>query len=183
VLLSLSITTASVLLAIALSVTFALVQARNQAPPPPPQHEAVGPTQPFQDTQGRYRLSIPSGWEVSLAGDDPTFHNGPSWIKVRIVTAASASAAVDQVADLFRSQFTTFNTINRGNTTIAGRASHGLNLDVMTAAGQRMSVLLTAQPQGGKQYFVLVSATPVARAPELNTSVMALANSVRFSGE
>ena len=102
---------------------------------------------------------------------------------MRFITANSASAAVDQAVDLFRSQFTSFNTINRGNTTIADRASYGLNVDAMTSGGQRVSVLLTAQPRGKRQYFVLVSATPVAQAPELNTSVMALANSVHFTGE
>ena len=179
-LLRLSLTIAGVVVTLVLSMAFALAQSTN---PPPPAPAQASPGHPFKDPRGRYSLSIPPGWEVSMAGDDPTFHNGASWIQVRIVTAKSPSAAVDQAADLFRSQFTAFNTINRGNTTIAGRASHGLNVDAITTAGQRVSVLLTAQPQGGKQYFVLVSSTPVAQAPQLNTSVMNLANSVHFSGE
>jgi hypothetical protein len=180
VLLRLSLTIAGVVVTLVLSMAFALAQSTN---PPPPAPAQASPGHPFKDPRGRYSLSIPPGWEVSMAGDDPTFHNGASWIQVRIVTAKSPSAAVDQAADLFRSQFTAFNTVNRGNTTIAGRASHGLNVDAITTAGQRVSVLLTAQPQGGKQYFVLVSSTPVAQAPQLNTSVMNLANSVHFSGE
>ena len=179
-LLRLSLTIAGVVVTLVLSMAFALAQSTN---PPPPAPAQASPGHPFKDPRGRYSLSIPPGWEVSMAGDDPTFHNGASWIQVRIVTAKSPSAAVDQAADLFRSQFTAFNTVNRGNTTIAGRASHGLNVDAITTAGQRVSVLLTAQPQGGKQYFVLVSSTPVAQAPQLNTSVMNLANSVHFSGE
>jgi hypothetical protein len=118
-----------------------------------------------------------------MNGNEPIFRNGTSWIQVRCLTASSASAAVDQAVDLFRSQFTAFNTINRGNTTIGGHASHGLNVDATTTGGQRVSVLLTAQPEGKKQYLVLISATPLAQAPQLNTSVMALANSVRFTGE
>jgi hypothetical protein len=181
VLLRLSLTIAGVVLTLVLSTALALARSTN---PPPQQPAQSNPGHPFQDPRGRYSLSMPPGWEVSMAGDDPTFHNGASWIQVRIVTARSPSAAVDQIADLFRPQFTAFNTINRGNTTIAGRVSHGLNVDGVTTAGQRVSVLLTAQPAGGaKQYFVLVSSTPVAQAPQLNTSVMALANSVRFSGE
>jgi hypothetical protein len=118
-----------------------------------------------------------------MSGDDPVFRNGASWIQVRFLAASSASAAVEQAAGLFRSQFTSFNTINRGPTTIAERASYGLNVDATTTGGQRVSVLLTAQPQGRKRYFVLVSATPVAQAAQLNAGVMALANSVHFSGE
>jgi hypothetical protein len=180
VLLRLSLTIAGVVVTLVLSTAFALAQSAN---PPPPQLAVTNPGHPFKDPLGRYSLSVPPGWEVSMTGDDPTFHNGASWIQVRIVTARSPSDAVDQTADLFRPQFRAFNTINRGNTTIAGRSSHGLNVDAITTAGQRVSVLLTAQPQGGKQYFVLVSSTPVAQAPLLNTSVMALANSVHFSGE
>jgi hypothetical protein len=180
VLLRLSLTIAGVVVTLVLSTAFALAQSASL---PPPQPALTNPGHPFKDPRGRYSLSIPPGWEVSMAGDDPTFHNGASWIQVRIVPAKSPSAAVDQAADLFRSQFTAFNTINRGNTTIAGRASHGLNVDAITTSGQRVSVLLTAQPQGDRLYFVLVSSTPVAQAAQLNTSVMTLANSVRFSGE
>ncbi len=179
-LLRLSLTIAGVVVTLVLSTAFALAQSTN---PPAPQPTLTNPGHPFKDPRGRYSLSIPAGWDVSMTGDDPTFHNGTGWIQIRILTARSPSDAIDQAADLFRSQFTAFNTINRGNTTIGGRAAHGLNVDATTAAGQRVSVLLTAQPQGGKQYFVLVSSTPVAQAPQLNISVMALANSVRFSGE
>jgi hypothetical protein len=183
VFLRLSITLAGVLVTLALSVVLAAAQSSKQPPPVYPQASPAGQGQPFQDPRGQYRLSIPPGWELSMSGDEPIFRNGTSWIQVRCVTANSASAAVDQAADLFRSQFTAFNTINRGNTTIGGHASHGLNVDATTTAGQRVSVLLTAQPEGKKQYLVLISATPVAQAPQLNTSVMALANSVRFTGE
>jgi hypothetical protein len=173
-------TIVGVFIALALSVAFALTQA---ARPVAPLLEPTGPTHLFQDPRGRYSLSIPVGWKITMTGDDPTFHDGASWVRVCLVVAVSASAAVDQASALFRPQFTAFNTINRGNTVIGGRPSHGLNVDGMNAAGRRMSVLLTAQPAGpGRRYFVLVSATPVAQAPQLNTSVMALANSVRFGG-
>jgi hypothetical protein len=183
VLIRLSITFAGVLTTLALSVLLAAAQSSK---PPQPAYPAASPAvqgQPFQDPHGKYRLSIPPGWELSMTGDEPIFRNGTSWIQVRCLTASSASAAVDQAAGLFRSQYTAFNTINRGNTTIGGHASHGLNIDATTTGGQRVSVLLTAQPEGKKQYLVLISATPVAQAPQLNTSVMALANSVRFTGE
>lgn|GEM_PF-2335742 len=154
----------------------------------PPQQTYAGasaprPGQLFEDRHGRYSLYIPPGWEATLSGDDPIFRNGTSWIQIRFITANSAAAAVDRAVDLFRPQFTSFNTINRGNTTIAERASYGLNVDATTSGGQRVSLLLTAQPQSRNQYFVLISATPVAQAPELNTSVMALANSVHFTGQ
>ncbi len=178
----LSIMTAGVLVVLVLSFVLAAQSSR-----PPQQTYAAASAahhgQLFEDRRGRYSLYIPPGWEASLFGDDPVFRNGTSWIQVRFLSASSPSAAVDQAVDLFRSQFTSFNTINRGNTTIADRSSYGLNVDAMTSGGQRVSVLLTAQPQGKKRYFVLVSATPVAQAPELNTSVMALANSVHFTGE
>ena len=181
--LRLTMMTAGVLVALMLSFVLATAQSSR---PPQQTYAAASAAQHgqlFEDRHGRYSLYIPPGWEASLSGDDPIFRNGTSWIQVRFITANSASAAVDQAVDLFRSQFTSFNTINRGNTTIADRASYGLNVDAMTSGGQRVSVLLTAQPQGRKQYFVLISATPVAQAPELNTSVMALANSVHFTGE
>jgi hypothetical protein len=183
VFLRLTIMTAGVLVALMLSFVLAAAQSGRQpqqtyAPASAAQHGQL-----FEDPHGQYRLYIPPGWELNLSGADPVFRNGISWIQVRFVIAGSASEAVDQAAELFRSQFTSFNTINRGNTTIADRASYGLNVDGMTAAGQRVSVLLTAQPESKKRYFVLVSATPVAQAPQLNISVMALANSVRFGGE
>jgi len=180
VLLRFSMTIVAVFLGLALSITFALAQS---ARPAARLLTPAGPTSLFHDPRGRYTLSIPAGWEISMTGDDPTFHDGASWIKVCLIVAPSASAAVDKASNLFRPQFTAFNTINRGNTVIGGRSSHGLNIDGMTSAGQRVSVLLTAQPAGpSRQYFVLVSATPVAQAPQLNSSIMALANSVRFSG-
>jgi len=180
VVLQLSVTIAGVLLTLALSVAVAM-RSTGRIPTSPQSSSSSG--HPFQDPLGRYSLSLPDGWGVTMSGNEPIFRNGPSWIRIRILTANSASSAVDLAAELFRAQFTTFNTINRGNTTIAGRAAHGLNVDGITTGGQRMSVLLTAQPQGKKQYFVLVSATPVAQAPQLNSSVMVLANSVHFSGE
>jgi hypothetical protein len=179
----LTIMTAGVLVALMLSFVLAAAQSTRQPQQTYAAASAAQQGQLFEDPHGQYRLYIPPGWEVSQSGDGPIFRNGTSWIQVRFVTASSAGAAVDHAVDLFRSQFTSFNTINRGNTTIADRASYGLNVDGMTTGGQRVSVLLTAQPQGKRQYFVLVSATPVAQAPQLNTSVMALANSVRFSGE
>ena len=181
--LRITLTVSAVFLTLGLSTVLAPSQTKLQ---PPLQHHLVPtaqPAQPFSDPHGRYRLSIPSGWDLTMSGDDPTFHNGVSWIQVRLITANTPSDAVDQAVSLFRSQFTNFNTINRGNTTIAGRPSHGLNVDGMTPTGQRVSVLFTAQPEGKKQYLVLVSVIPVAQAPQLNTSVMALANSVRFNGE
>ena len=179
----LTIMTAGVLVTLMLSFVLAAAQSSKQPQQTNPAASAAQHGQLFADPHGRYSLYIPPGWEASLSGDDPIFRNGASWIQVRFITANSASAAVDQAVDLFRPQFTSFNTINRGSTTIADRASYGLNVDAMTSGGQRVSVLLTAQPQAKKQYFVLISATPVAQAPQLNTSVMALANSVRFNGE
>jgi hypothetical protein len=183
VFLRLTIMTAGVLVAVMLSFVLAAAQSVRQPQQTYAPASAGLHGQLFEDPHGRYRLYIPPGWEVSLSGDDPIFRNGTSWIQVRFINASSASAAVDQAAELFRPQFSSFNTINRGNTTIADRASFGLNVDGMTAASQRVSVLLTAQPESKKRYLVLVSATPVAQAPQLNISVMALANSVRFSGE
>lgn len=179
----LTIMTAGVLVALMLSCVLAAAQTARQpqqtfAPASAAQHGQL-----FEDPHGRYSLYIPPGWELTQSADGPVFRNGAGWIQVRCITASSASAAVDRAADLFHSQFTSFNTINRGSTTIADRASYGLNIDGMTTAGQRVSVLLTAQPQGKKQYFVLISSTPVAQAPQLNASVMALANSLRFPSE
>jgi hypothetical protein len=122
VLIRLSITFAGVLTTLALSVLLAAAQSSK---PPQPAYPAASPAvqgQPFQDPHGKYRLSIPPGWELSMTGDEPIFRNGTSWIQVRCLTASSASAAVDQAAGLFRSQYTAFNTINRGNTTIGGHA-------------------------------------------------------------
>jgi hypothetical protein len=183
VFLRLTIMTAGVLVALMLSFVLAAAQTTRQPQQTYAPASAAQQGQLFEDPHGQYRLYIPPGWEVSVSGADPVFRNGTSWIQVRFLNASSASAAVDQATELFRSQFTSFNTINRGSTTIADRASFGLNVDGMTNAGQRVSILLTAQPVGKKRYFVLVSATPVAQAPQLNISVMALANSVRFSGE
>lgn len=178
-----STTIGGVFVTFLLSIVFAVAQTSGRPAPKRfvSAQDQLG--QPFQDPQGRYSLSIPPGWELNMAGDDPTFRNGASWIQLRVLTASSASDAVDQATTIFRPQFTAFNTINRGNTNIAGHASHGLNIDGVTTSGQRMSVLFTAQPQGKKNYLVLVSATPLAQAAQLNTSVMELANSVRFSGE
>jgi hypothetical protein len=139
--------------------------------------------QTFQDPHGQYSVALPSGWAASFSGNDPVFRNGPCWVNVRVLTAPSASGAVDRAIAMFRSQFTTFSTINRGDTTIAGRPSHGLNIDATNPSGQRVSVLITAQPLGDHRYFVLVSSTPIDQAPVLNASVMSLAGSVHFSGE
>jgi len=175
--------TAGVLVTLMLSFALAAAQTCRQPQQTFQAATAAQHGQLFEDPHGQYRLYIPPGWEAAPSSDGPIFRNGASWIQIRVITSNSASAAVDVAAGLFRSQFTSFNTLNRGNTTIAGRASYGLNVDATTTAGQRVSVLLTAQPQAKKQYFVLISATPVAQAPQLNTSVMALANSVRFTGE
>jgi len=182
-LLRLTIMTAGVLVALMLSLVLAAAESTRQPQQTYAASSAAQHGQLFEDPHGQYRLYMPPGWEVSLSGDGPVFRNGTSWIQVRFVDAGSASAAVDRAAELFHPQFTSFNTINRGNTTIATRASYGLNVDGMTTAGQRVSVLLTAQPESKRRYFVLVSATPVAQAPQLNISVMALANSVRFGAE
>lgn len=141
------------------------------------------PAQTFQDPHGRYTVSLPAGWAAAVTGDSPVFRNGPSWAQVRLVKAASASEAIDQAVALFRPQFSAFSMINRGDTVIAGRPSHGLNIDATTTAGERVSVLFTAQPQGQHHYFVLVSSTPLSQAPQLNMSVMTLAGSVHFPGE
>lgn len=179
----LTIMTAGVLVALMISFVLASAQTCRQPQQTFQAASAAQHGQLFEDPHGQYRLYIPPGWEAGTSGDGPIFRNGVSWIQIRLITASSAGGAVDQAAVLFRSQFTSFNTLNRGNTTIADRASYGLNIDAMTTAGQRVSVLLTAQPKARKQYFVLISSTPVAQAPQLNISVMALANSVRFTGE
>ena len=181
--LRLTITTAGVLVTLVLSFVLAAAQSSRQPQQTFTPASAATQGQLFEDPGRRYRLYLPPGWGPTTSGDGPIFRNGTSWIQVRFLTADSASAAVDQAADLFRSQFTSFNTLNRGNTVIATRASYGLNVDATTTGGQRVSVLLTAQPTGKKKYFVLISATPVAQAPQLNTSVMDLANSVRFGSE
>jgi hypothetical protein len=183
VLLRLCLTTVGVFFALVLAVGFAIAQTASA---PPSKHEpdlnAPG-GQPFRDPRGFYTLSIPAGWSLTLSGDDPTFHNGQSWVQVRLLNAYSATTAVDLAATEFRPLFTAFNTINRGDTSIAGRPSHGQNIDAITTTGQRVSVLVTAQPTpAARQFFVLISSTPLAQAPQLNTSVMAFATSVRFSG-
>ncbi len=180
-----SLTLAVVFATFVLSIVFTIIQKRARPAALPlsynPNDHQAG--QPFRDPLGRFHLTMPSGWDPTLAADGlPTFHNGAAWAEVCLLGAAGARDAVDKATELFRPRFTTFNPINRGNTTIAGRNSHGLNADANTTTGRRVSVLITAQPISRHQFFVLISANPVNLAPQLNASVMALASSLHFEG-
>jgi len=184
VLLRLCFTTIGVFFTLVLAVGIAIAQSSNAAVSKHEPDANAHPGQPFRDPRGLYSLSMPPGWDLTLSGEDPTFHNGSSWIQVRLLNAPSPAAAVDIAAAEFRGHFTTFNTINRGETIIAGRQSHGQNIDAVTPTGERVSVLVTAQPTPtARQFLVLISSTPVTQAPQLNTAVMAFATSVRFHAQ
>jgi len=137
----------------------------------------------YRDPQGRYRLSVPDGWNTSVDNGTLQVSSGSSWA---VLTTGGGSQAGDvnhQVTQQIQVQYTQFQKLNEGDLLLNGHPAHGTTATGINPKGQRVSVLVLSIGAGSGNFLTVVSSSPNDQARAINATVMQMAQSIRFSGE
>jgi hypothetical protein len=137
----------------------------------------------YHDPQGRYSLAVPSGWNTASDNGNLTLSSGASFVTVATSTGAKPADVSHQLVQQIQAQYKDFKLLNEGDFQNNGHAAHGTNATGINPKGVRASVLVVSIDAGSGHYLVLISSAPNDQAKQINSTVMQIAQSVRFAGE
>jgi hypothetical protein len=137
----------------------------------------------YHDPQGRYSLAVPSGWNTASDNGNLTLSSGSSWVTVATSNGAQPADVSHQIVQQIQSQYKQFQIMNEGDFQNNGHPSHGTNATGVNPKGVRVSVLVVSISAGSGHYLVLISSAPNDQAKQINSTVMQIAQSVKFGGE
>jgi hypothetical protein len=137
----------------------------------------------YHDPQGRYSLAVPSGWNTASDNGNLTLSSGASFVTVATSTGAKPADVSHQIVQQIQAQYKNFQVMNEGDFQDNGHAAHGTNATGINPKGVRASVLVVSIDAGSGHYLVLISSAPNDQAKQINSTVMQIAQSVRFGGE
>jgi hypothetical protein len=161
-------------------------QGQSQAQPQPsgefpsPGGSASGA---YHDPQGRYSLAVPSGWNTASDNGNLTLSSGATFVTVATSTGANSADVNHQIVQQIQAQYQNFQVMNEGDFQDNGHPAHGTNATGINPKGVRASVLVVSIDAGSGHYLVLISSAPNDQAKQINSTVMQIAQSVRFGGE
>lgn len=136
----------------------------------------------YHDPQGRYSLAVPSGWNTASDNGNLTLSSGSSWVSVATSNGAQPADVSHQIVQQIQAQYKQFQILNEGDFQNNGHPSHGTNATGVNPKGVRVSVLVVTIGAGGGHYLVLISSAPNDQAKQINSTVMQIAQSVKFGG-
>lgn len=153
----------------------------------PAQSGAPAPSgrEAFHDPQGRYSLAVPDGWSAAPQADSGALQlsSGPNWAMLLTGSGSVPSDVNHQVTQQIQAQFTGFQLLNEGDLQINGHPSHGTTATGMNPKGERVSVLVLSISAGSGHFLTIISSSPNEQAKAVNSTVMQMAQSIRFAGE
>jgi hypothetical protein len=136
----------------------------------------------YHDPQGRYSLAVPSGWNTASDNGNLTLSSGSSWVSVATSSGAQPADVNHQIVQQIQSQYKQFQILNEGDFQNNGHPSHGTNATGVNPKGVRVSVLVVSIGAGSGHFLVLISSAPNDQAKQINSTVMQIAQSVKFGG-
>ena len=137
----------------------------------------------YRDPQGRYRLSVPDGWNTSVDNGTLQVSSGSSWAVLMTGGGSQAGDVNHQVTQQIQAQYTQFQKLNEGDLQVNGHPAHGTTATGINPKGERVSVLVLSIGAGSGNFLTVVSSSPNDQAKVVNATVMQMAQSIRFAGE
>lgn len=169
-------------------------QLTAQSQPAEPSHALAQSSAPansgsgiYRDPQGRYSLTVPAGWGVTPPADAGAatvqLSSGPSWAMLLPTGGVQPRDVNHEMIRQIQAQFTGFKLLNEGDLQVNGHPAHGSTATGINPKGLRVSILVLSINAGSGHFLTVVSSTPNGQAKDLNSTVMQMAQSIRFAGE
>jgi hypothetical protein len=144
--------------------------------------------QTWKEPNGRYSISIPSGWKVDTSAGNLKITNGDSW--AIFDTKSQPGEPLDvakSTADAMAPMVSDWQVFNQGPFTTARHhpaAGMTVGCTVATRSGPTKRVMLFSVLGAGNQnYVVMTSSADAATGRPINGLLMQVFESIRFSGE
>lgn len=146
---------------------------------------ASGGGQVYKDPQGRFSITIPSGWAVDTSAGNLKITHGDAWANFNTEYQTGGPQAVAQSTALKMEQYMTDpKVLNQGNfTTGAKYPAAGLTIGctISTKSGPAHRIMLfNAIAAGNDNYVVMTSSADYDTGRPMNSELAQAVESIRF---
>jgi hypothetical protein len=154
----------------------------------PAQQPGLAGASQWKEPNGRYTISIPSGWKVDTSSNNLKITSGDNWAIFDTTSAPGTALDLAQkIAGQMQPMVSDWKVFNQGAfTTASHHPSAGVTVgcSVATKTGPTPRVMLfAAQGAGGGNYVTMTSSADQASAQATNATFMQIFESIRFAGE
>jgi hypothetical protein len=158
--------------------------ALNGSAGAPPAASSAG-GQIYKDPQGRFSITIPSGWAVDTSAENLKITHGDAWANFNTEYQTGGPLALAQSTALKMEQFMTEpKVLNQGNFTTGAKYPAGgitIGCTISTKSGPAHRIMLfNAIAAGNDNYVVMTSSADYDTGRPLNAALAQAIESIRF---
>jgi hypothetical protein len=146
---------------------------------------STGGGQIYKDPQGRFSITIPSGWTVDTSAGNLKITRGDAWANFNTQSQAGGPLKVAQTEALKMEQFMTEpKVLNQGNFTTGAKypaAGITIGCTISTKSGPAHRIMLfNAIAAGNDNYVVMTSSADYDTGRPMNSELAQAVESIRF---
>jgi hypothetical protein len=146
---------------------------------------STGDGQIYKDPQGRFSITIPSGWTVDTSAGNLKITHGDAWANFNTEYQTGGPLAVAQSTALKMEQFMTEpKVLNQGNFTTGAKypaAGIAIGCTISTKSGPAHRIMLfNAIAAGNDNYVVMTSSADYDTGRPRNSELAQAVESIRF---
>jgi hypothetical protein len=137
----------------------------------------------YRDPAGRFVITVPAGWKIRPLGDSVQIVRGDAYASVLLFEHTSdVSALLDQLGQNMEKKWKRFESLGRGESTLAGQKASTASFSGENAQGQPAILQLSGVRSANNTAYVLVIGAPKSDLPKVQDTLTKIERSFSLLG-